>query len=582
MEDQVPFKVYTFWTETGKPEVRRFGVEKSVVTSFHYLNAKLQDVYPGLKTKTYSVAWKDEDGDNVVISSDDEVMTALQALGGDVIRLFVYCKSEEPKDGGCDIVFTAVAANPTEAPGTPAVHYGVVCDSCDGSVVGFRYKCSVCDDYDLCSRCEAAGRHPEHCMIRVPAPAMPRTIIKAAIKRSRHFLKSVANAMGEDCPYKKHRSERGAERKHRHGHGHGGHHGPQAEHGPHGAHDEHHRRRNRVSWLDTFATYMNEFANLAGDIDLDDNKPKAPETKTGQTTGTHGQTTQGQTPETQAQTPQEGQAKAQTSTQSTEAPKQPEPSTSANAQTQCPFNTPKAFNVDQLMELVEMFIGKNGNPFVPPTPQPQPPAPANATAPTSTPNNDVEMGQGDRKSPEAETVDAPAKPSSSSSSASSVSDYARDASPDKADDWTMINKEKDLMDTAGALPETAAPIGFNLPQEFQERVKIAEGGLYPPLNTSTAVLNPKEPEVLKPIQATAPPAPAAAPKPQEKPAPTPAPQPQPQPQPRQRHPKPHIDAAIQHMLAMGFTNDGGWLTQLLESKDGNIAAVLDLLTPVKK
>ncbi|XP_047019142.1 protein ref(2)P-like isoform X1 [Helicoverpa zea] len=561
MEDQVPFKVYTFWGKHEQPEVRRFGVEKSVVTSFHYLNAKLQDVYPGLKTKTYSVAWKDEDGDDVVVSSDDEVMTALQALSGDVIKLYVYCKAEEAKDDDCDIILTAVTGNPSGAPDTPAVHYGVMCDSCDGSVIGFRYKCSVCDDYDLCSQCEAAGKHPEHCMVRVPTPNMSRTVIKAAIKRSRHFLKSVANAMAaEDCPYKKHRAERGAERKH-----HRGGHGPHAEHGEHSR-----RRQQRVSWLDTFTTYMNEFANLAGDIDIGEDRPRPEETKTPNQT------------ETQGQVPQATQAKPQTTTQSTQAPKQPEPTTSASAQTQCPFGSsrpygPTTINVKDLIQSFLRNLPEQGI-YVPPPAQPQS-APTNATpAPSAAPANDVEMGQGDRKAPEPDDVTVRTE----TSAASSVNDYPRDASPDKADDWTVINKEKDLMDTASAPAEAAAPIGFNLPEEFQERVKIAEGGLYPPLNTSTAVLNPKEPAVQKP---SAPPAAAAA-------APTPAPGPKPQAQPapatsaapttppRQRHPKAHIDAAIQQMLAMGFTNEGGWLTQLLESKDGNIAAVLDLLTPV--
>merc|ERR1712004_913007 len=50
------------------------------------------------------------------------------------------------------------------------VHWGVVCDGCDGPVVGPRHKCLVCPDYDLCATCEARGLHVHHKMIRLPAP----------------------------------------------------------------------------------------------------------------------------------------------------------------------------------------------------------------------------------------------------------------------------------------------------------------------------------------------------------------------------------------------------------------------------
>jgi sequestosome 1 len=46
--------------------------------------------------------------------------------------------------------------------------------------------------------------------------------------------------------------------------------------------------------------------------------------------------------------------------------------------------------------------------------------------------------------------------------------------------------------------------------------------------------------------------------------------------------EPHIADAVNKMMSMGFSNDGGWLTQLLESKNGDIEKALDVLQPVKK
>jgi hypothetical protein len=47
------------------------------------------------------------------------------------------------------------------------VHHGVYCNSCNGPVVGIRFKCNTCFDYDLCERCEKKGIHKEHTLVKI-------------------------------------------------------------------------------------------------------------------------------------------------------------------------------------------------------------------------------------------------------------------------------------------------------------------------------------------------------------------------------------------------------------------------------
>lgn len=47
------------------------------------------------------------------------------------------------------------------------VHYRVNCDGCgQKGIVGIRYKCAICPDFDFCERCEATIEH-DHPFLKI-------------------------------------------------------------------------------------------------------------------------------------------------------------------------------------------------------------------------------------------------------------------------------------------------------------------------------------------------------------------------------------------------------------------------------
>merc|ERR1712236_126273 len=183
--ETVSYKVFLKDKENAE-EVRRFVVDKDVSTSFTYLQEKLYTVFPQLKQKIFSVSWTDEDGDNVTIGMDEELIIALTEMPGPVYKLKVVVKNGEKSTNSGNYQKEATEEK-------NLIHHGVTCDSCEKTPIeGYRYKCVVCDDFDLCGICEAAGRHPGHNMMRIANPEMvfPQRLFKRIHKMQERAEKS--------------------------------------------------------------------------------------------------------------------------------------------------------------------------------------------------------------------------------------------------------------------------------------------------------------------------------------------------------------------------------------------------------
>jgi hypothetical protein len=101
------------------------------------------------------------------------VSREIDSIAQDVLNgILLQNESEEGKDLGNQ----NLPVDTTEK----TIHTRVACDGCDASpIVGVRYKCSVCQNFDFCEKCEEKATHP-HAFIKLNNPDIfPISIITA-------------------------------------------------------------------------------------------------------------------------------------------------------------------------------------------------------------------------------------------------------------------------------------------------------------------------------------------------------------------------------------------------------------------
>jgi len=147
------------------------------------LVAKIQVMFDISPQQQIGLKYTDNDGDLITVRSQEELDESFRSQTSQIFRFKVCIKlgNEDfrvnnqglpaPVEDILKNLFGVDKIKISIEQDSPVIHQGITCDGCSKSLVGIRYKCTSCFDFDLCENCESKSEHdPEHLFLKIKNP----------------------------------------------------------------------------------------------------------------------------------------------------------------------------------------------------------------------------------------------------------------------------------------------------------------------------------------------------------------------------------------------------------------------------
>ncbi|GMS79532.1 hypothetical protein PENTCL1PPCAC_1707, partial [Pristionchus entomophagus] len=161
MEEKIHFKI------THGGVTRRFALSRGEEDLISALKARVLQI---IGTDDASLFWKDEDS-LIVLECEEDMRAAIDYAETKnklaCVSLVAEADGAYRQEGDQNTDVKALTVDESQA-----AFNGIafVCDECDCFLApsnGGRFKCTICDDYDLCAACLSKGGHVNHAFVRL-------------------------------------------------------------------------------------------------------------------------------------------------------------------------------------------------------------------------------------------------------------------------------------------------------------------------------------------------------------------------------------------------------------------------------